>query len=145
MHRLHRLAELTRAEWLVLLQLVPAATVFAIASRRLGLRRLERLLVASEARSQWIPFMSRVPSQDKLFMLADWASRAVAGKQRCLVRSALLYWVLRGRGRSPTLEIGVSMQAGELLSHAWVTLDGTRVGEDPISVSRFKRIVHFGD
>lgn len=52
----------------------------------------------------------------------------------CLVRSYALTTLLRARGLTPQLRLGVSKRGEQLASHAWVELFGDMVGE-PASVA----------
>lgn len=47
----------------------------------------------------------------------------------CLPRSLALCSLLRERGYPAEVKIGVRREAGQLLAHAWVELDGEALGE----------------
>ena len=51
----------------------------------------------------------------------------------CLSQSLALLWMLRRAGHEARLRIGVKTEAGRLLSHAWVELDGETV--DPAAIA----------
>jgi hypothetical protein len=51
----------------------------------------------------------------------------------CLSQSLALLWLLRRSGHDGVLRIGVKSEAGRLLSHAWVELDGETI--DPAAIS----------
>jgi hypothetical protein len=51
----------------------------------------------------------------------------------CLSQSLALLWLLRRSGHDGELRIGVKSDAGRLLSHAWVELDGETI--DPAAIS----------
>lgn len=75
-------------------------------------------------------------------MLIGWAVSRTAEhglfRPRCLVRSLAIQRMLRRRGLSPgELRIGVRMQHGRLLAHAWIELGGRIVGDLPQHVRTF--------
>ena len=61
-----------------------------------------------------------------LATLADLASR-IAPRNRCLVRSLVLMWLLQTRGESAELVLGVRKRGGNFEAHAW-TVSGTGTG-----------------
>ena len=52
-------------------------------------------------------------------------------RPRCLLRSLVLYRLLRAQGDAPTLIIGLPSRATETDAHSWVELDGRDVGPYP--------------
>lgn len=153
LRQIRRLGKLKIREWLVLLQLVPAASVIAIVSRYARLERLIDLLgdrKAHGAPSRLAPFVPAPLfcgklSETELYRLADWATRLTVGHRRCLQRSLVLHWMLSRRGREPVLELGVALRDdGELLSHAWVTVAGYPVGETQAMLAAFRTILRLG-
>ena len=146
LRRLTRLRELRTAEWLVLCQLVPAAAVALIASRHTRLERLVERIgeQASAMRSVRFPWFYDRLTDAEVYRLADWATRLTAGDQRCLQRSLVMHWLLSRHGASPTLEVGVALRDGQLLSHAWVTVGGDPVGETALALAPFRTILRLG-
>src|SRR5688572_30658712 len=150
--QIRRLSQLRAHEWLVLMQLVPAASVITIASRHVRLERLVRWL---GDRGSEGPAKSRVPvvpppafcarlSEAELYRLSDWATRLTVGQQRCLQRSLMVHWLLSRRGAAPVLELGVALRDGGLFSHAWVTVAGAPVGETRAALAGFRPILRLG-
>jgi hypothetical protein len=125
-----RPAELTPAEWLVLAQLLPAAAVFKAAVRYHGLLRLLAEFQPSRRGQRWLrPVLLGRVERERLYPLVDRVSRVYAGSRRCLLRSLLLNCLLRFRGEPSQVELGVARRGDELLSHAWVSVAGERMGE----------------
>lgn len=57
----------------------------------------------------------------------------------CLPRALTLWWLLRRRGFDPELRLGVRRQEEEgMEAHAWVTLDGTVLGDRPDVEERYR-------
>ena len=150
--QIRRLLQLRAREWLVLLQLVPAASVITIASRRVQLERLVQLLGNQESEGPAKRRVLVVPppafcgkfSETELYRLSDWATRLTVGEQRCLQRSLVLHWLLSRRGAAPVLELGVALRDGDLCSHAWVTVAGAPVGETKAALAGFRTILRLG-
>lgn len=66
------------------------------------------------------------------------AARYGVFRPRCLVRSLAVQRMLRRRGiHSSELRIGVRMEGGALLAHAWVELDGVVIGDSLQHVRAF--------
>jgi hypothetical protein len=63
----------------------------------------------------------------------------------CLTRAVVLYTMLRQHGHRPRLHIGVHGASASFVAHAWVSLAGRPLGDDP-GVSREYRelLVHHG-
>lgn len=57
------------------------------------------------------------------------AARHTPFHATCLTRSLLLCWLLRRRGVSSELRIGVNLSAGMLRAHAWVECAGQPVND----------------
>ena len=55
----------------------------------------------------------------------------------CLTRSLLLVWLLRRRGVSTDLRIGVRLSQGNLEAHAWVEHEGSAINEASDIGARF--------
>lgn len=142
--RIRRLGELKASEWLVLFQLVPAASAIRLASHQARVERLARWLGESEAAARFVPLACGRLSDSELFRLADWATRLTKGEQRCLQRSLVLHWLLARRGRAPVLEVGVALRDGQLLSHAWVVVGGQPLGDTPATLTQFRTILRIG-
>lgn len=83
------------------------------------------------------PSRPRRSSTSARALLAErvtWAARAVAERLpaalTCLPRSVAARHMLRGRGLDAVLELGVRREADALFAHAWIEVDGRRVGDD---------------
>lgn len=69
------------------------------------------------------------------------ASKYAVFRPNCFARSLALDSLLRRRGiRSSHLHFGVRSGEPGFEAHAWVTVAGTVVGDDPGFVSRFREI-----
>jgi hypothetical protein len=60
----------------------------------------------------------------RLAWLVDVAGRYAPGRATCLKQALVLSWLLRRRGVSTTLQIGVARRDGGLAAHAWLERDG---------------------
>ena len=142
---LHRLAELSRIDWVLLPQLALASYALRIAVRTMSLPQLARLLVfASDVPAfSILPFPHRRYSAAQLIMLADRVVCAIHRRNRCLTRSLLIFWLLKIRREAAQLVLGVSKHTAMLESHAWITYDGEVVLDTPNLLRRFTAIQIF--
>lgn len=65
------------------------------------------------------------------------ASRHHIVRARCLHRSLVLHYWLRGDGLPSRLRIGVRSEGRSLQAHSWVELGGQAVNEQPAAVAAF--------
>ena len=102
--------------------------LFWIGLRTLGLDRFQ-------SRLQRKPITARQPSsmqQNDILALAEAvniAARNTPFHATCLTRSLLACWLLRRRGVSSELRIGVNLSANTLQAHAWVECAGHPVND----------------
>jgi len=71
-----------------------------------------------------------------LASIVDLASR-IAPRNRCLVRSLILVWLLQTRGESAELVLGVRKRAGNFEAHAWTLSEQGLVGERADAIAEF--------
>ena len=102
--------------------------LFWIGLRTFGLERFQSHI-------QRNPIAARQASpmqQNDVLALAEAvniAARHTPFHTTCLTRSLLLYWLLRRRGVSSELRIGVNLSSGTLKAHAWVECAGQPVND----------------
>ncbi|HVT41086.1 MAG TPA: lasso peptide biosynthesis B2 protein [Gemmatimonadaceae bacterium] len=119
--------------------LLAAQTALAFAQARVWTRRRGRLVAASRGDSgQASSAPSRLDEAHRLALAITRASAFGFFRPACLVRSIALCRMMESRGvRGGLLQIGVRLQDGRLVAHAWVEYGGEILGDDPASVSRF--------
>src|SRR5437773_12172427 len=106
LRKLRRLSELSASELLVFFQL----TAFAVAARfALTFLRLSRVMefAARGANNRFLrclPLFQIRYEIKRLTRLADYAARATRPGGPCLVRSLLLFWLLKARGEARSEE-----------------------------------------
>lgn len=142
---LHRLAELSRIDWVLLPQLALTSYAIRIAVRIMSLPQPARLLVFASDFPAFsiLPFPHRRCSAAQLITLADRVVRAGHRRKRCLTRSLLIFWLFTIRRESAQLLIGVSTHTAVSESHAWITYDGEVVLDTPNLLRRFTAIQNF--
>jgi hypothetical protein len=59
----------------------------------------------------------------------------------CLPRAVARWWLLLGARRAAALTLGIAVPAARM--HAWVTVDGVHVGEDPDEVAAYLPVVRY--
>ena len=69
----------------------------------------------------------------RLAELASIAGRRGVFTATCLPQALLIEWILRRRGLSPELRVGVRKQADAIDAHAWVELDGVALGQTELA------------
>lgn len=142
---LHRLAELSRIDWVLLPQLALASYTLRIAVRMMTLPRLICVLVSISASPAFsaLPFPHRRRTVPQLITLAEKVVRILHRRNRCLTRSLLIFWLLKIRREVAQLLIGVSTHTAIFESHAWITHDGEVVLDTPNLLRRFTAIQNF--
>ena len=102
---------------------------------------------------QWLERWSSTPagqpssngdlaSARSIARLAAIAGRRGAVSATCLRQSLLVYWILRRRGLSPELKIGVRKHEGVVDAHAWVELAGQSLDVAPVRHQAFQAKSH---
>ena len=94
--------------------------------RVLGLARFQLLLNRSPLGTKMPPTWDEIVA---IGALVNIAANHVPGPTTCLTRSLLLIWLLRRRGVSGELRIGVQLAQGKLDAHAWVEYAGKPVND----------------
>ena len=136
--KLSRIRKLSMRDAVVLMQLLVSAIAIEAALRVVGWQRLAQAIIA---RSR-TPMLRRFPAFhlhyeiDGISALADGAS-SLFPRNRCLVRSMLMLWLLRTRGIPAEVVLGVRKRAGAFEAHAWARSDAGVIGENPEEVADF--------
>lgn len=87
-----------------------------------------------------------VALEARIVTFARWAARIIRWRDggNCLERGLLAYRFLGLAGAHPQLVVGLDReQAGDLIGHAWVVLDGRVVGEPSDSLVRYTPVFAF--
>lgn len=107
--------------------------------RAIGYQRLAALL------ARGLPSPSSAPDAGRAAQLAsllDIAARNALPPATCLPRALVLRRLLEREGLPAALRIGAARRPdGTLLAHAWVTCDGTVVGDAADIAERFAELV----
>lgn len=85
--------------------------------------------------------------EDRIVTFARWAARLIRWKSggNCLERGLIAYRYLGAANAQPLLVVGLDRQeAGELIGHAWVIVDGRPAGETAASLIRYTPVFAFG-
>lgn len=108
--------------------------LFSLGLRILGFGRLHAWV-----RRKPVPIKARI-GLEKIKTIGAWVNFAAKRSPfpaSCLSRSMLLEWLLRRRGVTSELRIGVSLERGTLRAHAWVEVDGVPVNDEPDIARQF--------
>ena len=140
--KLRRLRELAPVEWPLFFQLVVLSVAIGVALRVVPLPRLTGGLARLAGR-RWLSGIPAGHSRHairRLEALVDLTVAAAPVAGRCLVRSLVLLWLLKARGLSAELVVGIRKQAEELRGHAWIAPAGEAGGEE---CEGFEAVVRF--
>lgn len=139
LRKLRRLADLSPGEWVLLLQLAVLSLALGLGLRLVPLSRLTTFLArwAESSPLQRLRFLHRTHEASRLANLADMAAVLIPGHGRCLMRSLLLFWLLKVRAEPVVLLIGVCKDASALLAHAWVELEERVIGDEARITGRY--------
>ncbi len=135
------LRALSPSELLVFTQLTGLAVGCRAALRALPLDRVSR--VARTLGDHPTLLAGRTLPRERLAELADLAARVTGRRTRCLVRSLLLFALLRGRGDEIAIVIGLARRADGLQGHAWIERGPEVVGET-LPEGRFTPMLRLG-
>jgi hypothetical protein len=80
---------------------------------------------------------------EQLTPLTDLAARATRPDGPCLLRSLLLFWLLKARGEQAELLIGVRKNGQVLNSHAWVESQGKIIADTVAMTGGFASLLRF--
>lgn len=139
--RLRVLRNLTRITWAETRDLLRAQNALLEAQFRLWTSRTGSLLSVTEEVSS----LALTPAQVWRAQAVAWsvtrAARYGLFRPKCLARSIALTRLLKRNGiTGGRLRIGVRPQPGAIMAHAWVTLGGQVLGDDPVFVDGFTEI-----
>ncbi len=136
--RIARLRGLPLRDWVVLAQLVAFCGVTSVALRATSWQRVSQMII-SGSRLRWlrrVPFFHLGYAIENLSPLVEMAS-SICPRNRCLVRSMMLLWLLRARGESAEVVLGVRKRAGSFEAHAWTVSEQGLIGEKPEAIAEF--------
>jgi hypothetical protein len=145
MTKLARLRTLSIRDLVVLAQLVAFCYFTAAALRTRGWQPVSRM-IGSRSQSRGLrrfPIFHLSYPIERLNPLADMAS-SVCPRNRCLVRSMVLLWLLRTRGESAEVILGVRKRAGVFEAHAWTLSERGPVGDQPETIAEFETLTTSG-
>ena len=116
--------ELSPSDWLSLLEAWLALTVYSLA---LHWASYERLSAAHPSDSP--VHAPALMTARRLHHIVGLAARLHLLSMTCLVQSLSLHWMLKRRGIPSNLKIGAISLAGTVRAHAWLEMDGEKIGE----------------
>src|SRR5579872_2085975 len=143
--RLRRLRALSICDRMVLAQLLISSALIVVALRSLGWRRVSVALNSLSTRYpiRRFPVFHLLYHMDELDPLVDLAS-GLSRRNRCLVRSIMLFWLLRARGEAAQLVFGVRKREGSFEAHAWTVSERGLVGDSEAAIAEFHPMMSFG-
>jgi hypothetical protein len=142
MRRIDRLRALSMRDFVLLGQLVGLSCTIAVALRLVGWRRVAELIIA-RSRTKWMrhfPLPQLTYTVEQLNPLVAMAG-CLFPRNRCLISSMVRLWLLRARGESAEVVLGVRKRAGVFEAHAWTLSEGVPVGEHPDALADFETMM----
>ncbi len=143
--KLLRLSESSTVELLVFCQLFFCAIGAGVMLRFISLAHVIKFISISA--NNWplrqLPLGHRWLDYPQLTVVTEAAARAIRPDGPCLLRSLLLFWLLKARGEHAELLIGVAKEASALNSHAWVESHGNVLGDSEENAWRFATLLRF--
>jgi hypothetical protein len=143
--KIAKLRRLSASDWVLLGQLSVFCLAIAAALRLTRWQRVSDLIV-SQSRSRLfrrLPLLQLGYSIEDLSPLVDMSS-SIWPRNRCLVRSMVLLWLLRTRGQYAEVVLGVRKRSGGFEAHAWTESAQGPVGDEPESIEDFAVLTSSG-
>jgi hypothetical protein len=140
--KFRRLCDLTAGNRLLFFQLFTFALALRVGLVLVPLPRLVRIL-STQVTGFLEGFQIGYKKSDwsRLATLADLAARVARGKGRCLMRSLLLFTLLKTRGEPAELLIGVNKDGTVFQAHAWIQTNGTILGDKAEATAGFSTLL----
>ena len=136
-----RLRKLSLRHAVVLIQLTILCCAIAVSLRKRGLTQVSKKII-SRSRSPWLrrfPFFHLSCAIDDVGDLAHVASR-LCPRNRCLVRSLAILWLLRSRGEQAEVVLGVRKRSGVFEAHAWTVSERRLFGDRAEIIADFEAL-----
>lgn len=111
-----KLRALSPAEVWCLVQAAAAVVAFDVALRLLS----SKTCLALFDRKPSLYRRERGVKPQRMAWLVEVADRYAPGKPSCIRQAAALAWLLRRRGVTTSLRIGVAREKGKLVAHGWL-------------------------
>ena len=145
LRKLRRLSNFPPGELFILLQFVALALGARLALTFLRLSRVTEFAArgANNRFLRCLPLFQTRYDLTRLTRLADIAARIMRAGGPCLVRSLLLFWLLKARGEPAELLIGVSKETSGLQSHAWIETQGKILVDRPEVAGSYATLLRF--
>lgn len=134
----HRLRSWTSADFVALVETCVLAVVVEIALRVLPLSTI--LAVQERVRRHRNQTNVDAAARARLARFAAAPYRAFAWRGTCLRQSLVLGALLRRRGLPARVCFGVDRRGAALTAHAWVAVDGVRIGDEGSHFHELSRV-----
>jgi len=142
--KLRKLSRLPLRDKVLLAQLMVGCTAISLALRIVGWQRLSRFIITqSRGGLRHFPFFHLSDDTEHLSSIAGMAS-GLFPRNRCLVRSMALLWLLRTRGESAEVVLGVRKRGEQFEAHAWTLSEQGLIGEHAEAIAEFAVLTSSG-
>lgn len=134
------LPKLRRLDWVAWRTLVQAQVELIRAQRTLA-GRATGDLVRDDLDPRQPAVMDRIEDARRVALAVNRAAEFGVFRPRCLARSIALRRLMDREGiEGANIRVGVRMENGEFVAHAWVEYAGEVVGDDPDKVARYEAL-----
>ncbi|MEH1906499.1 lasso peptide biosynthesis B2 protein [Nostoc sp.] len=121
--------KLSNKERSLFLQALVLLPLVALLLRLCGLQRTQAALMLWTESTSSEPSKVQVPLIKATAQMVQSAARYSKLWTNCLKKSLVLWYLLRCQGIAAQLQIGVRLEQGQFLAHAWVEYQGFVVGD----------------
>jgi hypothetical protein len=138
LRKLEKLYHLPLRDKVLLAQLAAGCCAIAIALRMVGWQRLAQF-ISARSHSKWLRHLPLFHLSDDIEHLSSMANVASGPfpRNRCLVRSMALLWLLRTRGEPAEVVLGVRKREGNFEAHAWTLSEQGLIGDHAEAIAEF--------
>jgi hypothetical protein len=145
LRKLRSLSKFSPREVFILLQFFIFALIVHSSLRCVALPRVIAFGTGLAKNRFWrcLPLSQNYFQLTQLTLLASTASRFARPNGPCLLRSLLLFWLLKSRDEPAELLIGINKDTSVLQSHAWVESPGKILADSPEMAESFATLLRF--
>ena len=137
--RFKQLRSLSLLEWQLLITSALLLPLTALGLKLIGLKRTQQLMekFSPNAPKTSLPVEQELQEGQMVAHMVSVAANHSIYRANCLKQSLVLWWLMRKRGLTAELRIGVKKEDCELNAHAWVELNGNVLIDNEKTINNF--------
>lgn len=138
----NKLKSLSLLEWQILVTSVILLPLVALTLHLFGFKRTQQFMKSfSFSPKSFQQEDQKLQDGQTIARMISIAATHSVYKANCLKKSLMLWWLLRRRGISADLRIGVQKENGRLNAHAWVEINGMVLIDDVNTIQGFFTLI----